>query len=199
MEKQIELIPFLARIVAETTTLHSDDFQIDKNRLGEAVYRRELEDRTFLWMARPSGTQLVFERNAFLKGTDDHIIWTHYADMSRGIQAYRVIVKDGCRDAPLGTVRKLNYPEQVKRVMANAIHAERIEFTYPSGEMHEVTTEKYRQEREWLFYEYGMPSRTRYCPHDEHELQCVLAAEQLCQKKRQTKTAKKSPKSPARE
>lgn len=199
MEKQIELLPFLRGIVEQTTTHFSEDFKIDAIRLGEAAFRSEPEDRTFLWMARPLGTQLVFERNAFLKETDDYIVWTHYADMPNGIQAYRVVVQGGNRDAPLGTVRKLNYLEQVKRVIANALHAERIEFTYPSGEMREVAVEKYRQEREWLFYEYGMPSRTRYCPYDENELQHVLAAEQLCQKKRQRKTTKKLPKNPTRE
>lgn len=199
MEKQIELIPFLEGIVTQTTTHHSKDFEVDRIRLGEAAFKPDPEDRTFLWMARPTGTQLVFERNAFLKETDDHIIWTHYADMSGGIQAYRVVVLGGNRDMPKGTVRKLNYPEQVKRVMTKALHAERIEFTYPSGEVRDVAVEKYRQEQERLFYGYGMPSCTRYCPHDENELQCVLAAEQLCQQKRQTKAKKKPPKSPTRE
>lgn len=88
MGKQIELLPFLSGIVAQTTTHYSKDFQIDAIRLGEAAFKPELEDRTFLWMARPTGTQLVFERNVFLKETDDHEIWTHYADMSGGIQAF---------------------------------------------------------------------------------------------------------------
>lgn len=85
MEKQIELLPFLKGIVEQTTTHYSEDFQIDAICLGEAVFRSEPEDRTFLWMARPLGTQLVFERNAFLKETDDYIVWTHYADMPEGI------------------------------------------------------------------------------------------------------------------
>lgn len=199
MGKRIELLPFLSGIVEQTTTHYSEDFQIDAARLNKATFKSRLENRTFLWMARPTGTQLVFERNVFLKETDDHVIWTHYADKSKGIQAYRVVVQGGNRNAPLGTVRKLNYPEQVKRVMANALRAERIEFTYPSGEMREVAIEKYMQEREWFFHEYGMPSRTRYCPYDEHKLQGVLAAEQLYQQKRQAKATKKPPKGPLRE
>lgn len=156
MGRQIELLPFLSGIVKQTATHYAEDFKIDTIRLNEAIFKSRLESRTFLWMARPLGTQLVLERNVFLKETDDHRIWTHYADMSEGIQAYRVVVQGGNREGPLGTVRKLNYPEQVKRVMANALHAERIEFTYPSGERRGIAIEKYRQEREWLFYKYGM-------------------------------------------
>ena len=199
MGRQIEILPFISCILIHTATHYAEDFKIDTIRLNEAIFKSRLESRTFLWMARPLGTQLVLERNVFLKETDDHRIWTHYADMSEGIQAYRVVVQGGNREGPLGTVRKLNYPEQVKRVMANALHAERIEFTYPSGERRGIAIEKYRQEREWLFYKYGMPCHTLYCPHDENELQCVLAAEQLCQKKRQTKAKKKPPKGPSRE
>lgn len=151
MGRQIELLPFLSGIVKQTATHYAEDFKIDTIRLNEAIFKSRLESRTFLWMARPLGTQLVLERNVFLKETDDHRIWTHYADMSEGIQAYRVVVQGGNREGPLGTVRKLNYPEQVKRVMANALHAERIEFTYPSGERRGIAIEKYRQEREWLF------------------------------------------------
>ena len=187
MEKEIELFPFLKQVVEQTTTHYKEDFQIDMTTLGEAVYRRDLDQRTFLWMARPLGTNLVLERNAFLRETDGHKIWTHYADMSEGIQAYRIVVNGGRRDTPVGTVHKLNYPEQVKRVMANALHAVRIELEYADGQVRGVPQEKYREEREWLFIEYGMPRLIRYCPENEHELENVIAAERLCQKKRQAK------------
>lgn len=187
MEKEIELFPFLKRVVDHTTTLYKEDFQIDMINLGEAVYKRDLDQRTFLWMARPLGTNMVLERNAFLRETDDHKTWTHYADMSKGIQAYRVVVNGGRKDAPVGTVHKLNYPEQVKRVMANALHAVRIELAYADGQVRGVPREEYRKEREWLFMEYGMPTLIRYCPENEYELESVLAAEKRCQKKRQAK------------
>ena len=198
MEKEIELLPFLERVMKRTTKHYQEDFHSDFARLQRAAKDPE-DEHIFYWMARPCGTWIVTERDAFLKGSFGHAAWTHYADMAAGIRAYRVTVTGRNDDMPLGTVRKLDYPEQVKRVMANALHAERIEFTYPSGERRGIAIEKYRQEREWLFYKYGMPCHTLYCPHDENELQCVLAAEQLCQKKRQTKAKKKPPKGPSRE
>lgn len=197
MTREIELLPFLKQVVDRTTTHYKDDFQIDIVTLGDAVYRRDWDQRTFLWMARPLGTNLVLERNAFLRETDGHKIWTHYADMSEGIQAYRVVVNGGITSAPVGTVHKLNYPEQVKRVMANAIHSVRIELEYADGQVRGVPEEEYRKEREWLFMEYGMPRLIRHCPQDEQELQNILAAEKLFQRKRQT-TRKNPKRTPAR-
>lgn len=197
MEKEIELFPFLKQVVEQTTTHYKEDFQIDMIALGDAVYKRDLDQRTFLWMARPLGTNLVLERDAFLRETNGHKIWTYYADMSKGIQAYRVVVNGGRKDAPVGTVHKLNYPEQVKRVMANAIHAVRIELTFADGQVYSVPVEKYREEREWITTVYGTSRLFRYCPENEYDLENVIAAERLCEKKRRAK--RKSPtRTPAR-
>lgn len=190
MKDQIELIPFLKRVLERTTTHYQEDFQIDQRRLGEAVSEYEPEERTFYWMARPTGTQLVLERNTFLRGSIDHSIWTHYADMSEGIRAYRVLVNGGTREAPLGMVCKLNYPEQVKRVIANAVLTVRIEISYLAGGVHEIPMENNMRERERLFYEYGMYHRLRYCPADEQELQRVLRAERQQQRKKPSRASK---------
>lgn len=144
-------------------------------------------------MARPSGTWLVTERDTFLRGSDGHTIWTHYAGEPEGIKAYRIAVTGGSQERPLGTVRKLNYAQQVKRGEANALPAVRLELFFRSGQVREIAPERYMQEREWLFNEYGMLQYLRYCPESETELAQVLAAEHRCQKGRRTKTAAKKP------
>lgn len=194
MAEQIELIPFLEKILDRTTQHYKSDFQYDISRLQSAVSEPNAEYRTFYWMARPSGTWLVTERDAFLRGSDGHTIWTHYADEPQGIKAYRIVVTGGSKNAPVGTVRRLNYAEQVRRVEANALPAVRLELTFLSGQVREITPEKYTQEREWLFNEYGMTRYFRYCPESETELAQVLMAEHRCQKGRKPKaTNKKTP------
>lgn len=193
MAKQIELIPFLEKILDRTTQHYKSDFQYDISRLQSAALESDPERRTFYWMARPSGTWLVTERDAFLRGSDGHSIWTHYAGAPEGIKAYRIAVTGGNQDLPLGTVCKLNYAEQVKRVEANALPAVRIELFFQSGQVREIAPERYTQEREWLFNEYGMLQYLRYCPESETELAQVLTAEHHCQKRRHIKTAAKKP------
>ncbi len=187
MEKNVDILTFLKQILDKATLHYKSDFQYDISRLQNAVFESNTERRIFYWMARPSGTWLVTERDAFLRESDGHKIWTHYADKPQGIIAYRVVVTGGSRDTPVGTIRKLNYAEQVKRVETNALHAVRLEVTFASGQVREITPEKYKDEREWLFQEYGMPQYLRYCPENEAELTCVLAEEHRCQKQRHPK------------
>lgn len=197
MGKEIELIPFLERVMKKTATHYQGDFNYDAVRLRRAAEKQN-SDRIFYWMARPCGTWLVTERDAFLKGSDGHSIWTHYGDMAGGIQAYCVTVTGIYGDMPLGIVRKLDYPEQVKRVAAHAIPAVRVEITFMSGERREVPAEQYPNDREWLFNEYGMTKNIRYCPADEAELARILAVEHLAQKPVKPKAKKRTPRHGAR-
>lgn len=192
MEKEIELLPFLERVMKRTTKHYQEDFHSDFARLQRAAKDPE-DEHIFYWMARPCGTWIVTERDAFLKGSFGHAAWTHYADMAAGIRAYRVTVTGRNDDMPLGTVRKLDYPEQVKRVEAHALPAAKVEITFMSGQRREVPAERYEHEREWMFTEYGMTRYVRYCPEDEAELARVLAAEHRCQKRPRAKPAKKPP------
>jgi len=193
MEKQIELIPFLEGVLNSTTEHYKEDFEYDIIRLQDAVSEPLAEFRTFYWMARPCGTWTVTERNVFMRDSEDFKIWTQYADAPDGIQAYRVVVTGGTSDKPLGTVRKLNYPEQVKRVEKNALPAVRMEVIFMSGEIREVALDKYMQEREWLFNEYGVTKHIRYCPEDKYKLDLVMKEEHRLQQKRPAKAAAKKP------
>ena len=192
MAKEIELIPFLERIMKRTTIHYQEDFDRDCVRLRCAAKDPE-DNHAFYWMARPCGTWLVAERDAFLKGSFGHAVWTHYGSMTEGIQAYRVVVTGIQGDMPLGTVRTLNYPEQVKRVEAHALPAVKVKITFMSGQQQEVPVEQYENGRERLFWEHGPTQYARYCPENETELDRVLAAEHCCQKKPRAKSAKKPP------
>lgn len=199
MEKKVELLPFLEHVMERTTTCYKEDFQDDMVRLRGAVGETASANRTFYWMARPCGTYIVYERNVFLRGTNGHVIWTHYADMSNEIRAYRLVVTGGSYDTPMGTVHKINYPEQVKRVMASAIPAVKVEISFPSGQVLEMKIEEYETEQRRLFEKYGIPSHIRYCPADEGKLQAILALERECQKRRRSKTVRKPLERPSHE
>lgn len=192
MEKEIELIPFLERVMKRTTKHYQEDFNSDVVRLQRAA-KDSKDEHSFYWMARPCGTWLVAERDAFLKGSFGHAAWTHYADAAHSIRAYRVTVTGKNGNMPLGTVRKLNYSEQVKRVETHALPAVRVEIAFISGQQREVSVEQYENNREQLFWEYGPIRYARYCPKDEAELARVLAAEHCCQKRPRAKSAKKPP------
>lgn len=90
MEKKADIIPILEGIVEENTKSYRSDFTLDAERLTAAMLEPVPENRVFLWMSRPCGTWLFWEREVFLKDTRAHITWTHpdYIAQADRIKAY---------------------------------------------------------------------------------------------------------------
>lgn len=197
MEQEISLIAFLCEVVSRNTQHYRKDFELDAQKIRDALSKSRQDERVFYFMSRPSGTWCVLERDAFLRGSDGYKIWTHYADMPDGIEAYCVAVTGRRGTAPMGHVVKLNYRTQVQRVIKAAIPFEDVELTFNSGEQLRMPMERYKRQREELFFEYGTIKHLRCCPKSEAELYRVISMEHRFQKGWRPKT-KKRPDTPAR-
>lgn len=75
-----DIIATLRAIVNKNTKLYKEDFKQDIKIFREAAKNPDTpeEKRTFLWLSRPMGTYCVPEREAFIKGTQSHAVWTFY-------------------------------------------------------------------------------------------------------------------------
>ncbi len=133
MQKEIDLLSFLSRVTEKNTKHYRSDFLYDSKNLQKAAQAVSPEERCFFWMSRPSGTWCVLEREAFIRGSSAHNIWTHYADEPEGIIAYRVNVIGEKGRIVVGTVHPLDYREQVRRVLTHAIPATLVTLRYESG------------------------------------------------------------------
>lgn len=130
MGREISLIAFLDEVVSRNTQHYKKDFELDAQKLRDALNSPYMDEWIFYFMSRPNGTWCVLERDAFLRDSDGYKIWTHYADMPDGIEAYRVIISGRRGTAPMGHVVKLNYREQVQRVIKAAIPFDDVELTF---------------------------------------------------------------------
>ena len=92
MGKEISLIAFLDEVVSRNTQHYRKDFELDAQKLRDALNSPYMDERIFYFMSRPNGTWCVLERDVFLRDSDGYKIWTHYADMPNGIEAYRVTI-----------------------------------------------------------------------------------------------------------
>lgn len=129
MEKQIDLLKYLSRVVQENTRAYQEDFQYDVRKITESVRESHMEDRVFYWMSRPAGTWCVKERDVFLRESEGHAIWTHYAPVADEIRAFRIVVT-GLRDGvvvsaagearPGGAGKKRNVPCSTREILARA-------------------------------------------------------------------------------
>ena len=197
MGKEISLIAFLDEVVSRNTQHYKSDFELDAQKLRDALDSPNQDERVFYFMSRPNGTWCVLERDAFLRESDGYKIWTHYANMPAGIEAYRIVITGQCGTAPMGYVVKLNYREQVQRVIKAALPIENVELTFYSGEKVSLPPEQYRKRREELFWEYGVIRNFRNCPKSEAELYRIISMEHRLKKGWRPKV-KKRPETPAR-
>ena len=196
MEKKIDIIPFLAGIVEENTHSYQSDFEHDQLRLQEAMLEVSQENRTFLWMSRPCGTYCVLEREAFIKDTPAHIVWTYgdYVAEADQIKAYRVIVAPGYKGAfVLGAVKPLNYGEQVQRVIRNAIPAQSVEITFEDGKSQTMPYEEYSRGIYGQIAAHGKVEKQHFTVENEGELANILQTERMIPAVRKKRSQKKKP------
>ena len=85
-------------------------------------------------------------------------------------------------DIPLGTVVKINYREQVRRVIEKALPVEAVELTFYSREQITLPIDKYRNNQEQIFFDYGAIQHLRYIPKNEAELCRAILMEHRFQK-----------------
>ena len=183
MERTNDVLAFLGAVVQQNTAHYQSDFEYDKEQLREAAEKPDISDRTFYWMSRDSGTWCVKEREVFLRGTTAHNIWTHYETGNKDFKAYRVVIT-GEQDGKLtGNLYRLNYAEQIRRVMASAlpihhvsgVYADGETFCFPYSEMMQNSETKMAIER------HGGIERLRYEPENEQELSDLIEREHRTQ------------------
>ena len=188
MERQIEIIPFLSRVVQENTHAYQEDFDYDVRKIARAVY----------WMSRPCGTWCVKERDVFLRETEEHAIWTYYESEPDGIRAYRIGITGHRDGAAIGNVFPLHYREQVQRIQQAALPVSTVEITYPNGHTSKLTYAEFEKCRRHLYERYGKPERIRYAPENEAELTKRIMLEHRFQKGWKRKNRTQAPKAPSR-
>lgn len=182
MEKRIDLLDYLSRVVLENTHAYQEDFQYDVQKIVGSVRESNMEDRTFYWMSRPSGTWCVKERDVFLRESEGHSIWTHYESVADEIRAFRIVVI-GLRDGiVVGDIHPLNYKEQVQRIKQAALPIATVEITYPSGYTARMTFAELEKCRGNLYDRYGRPQRIRYAPENEADLTRAIMLEHRFEK-----------------
>lgn len=188
-DAQPDLLAYLAEIVRRNTHSYTSDFDIDMKTLWNSAAETEPERRTFLWMSRPHGTWCVLEREVFLDDTSANCIWTHYANQSSGILAYRVLVAGIQSGKLFGIVSPINYEKQVQRVLRCALPVKWVQYVDEAGQLCKMPYSDFQSST--LPYDRNI-KRIRYLPEVEAALQQLLLyehqAEQPGKKHQRTKS-----------
>ena len=173
--EDVDVFASLEAIMKQNTGFYQSDFDIDKQIIAEKAASPNKEDKTLLWLSRPSGTYCFRERDVFIKDTAPNNTWRFYKEQTRDpILAYAVELT-GVRDGKIkGNLYELDYEKHYERVKDNTVDAGTVTLVYEQG------TREQPAERPFDGYpdpQLGKFERFEIQPKDPEALQSLLREE----------------------
>ena len=133
--ENVDVLAALEQLMRQNTAFYRSDFEIDKEIIGRATVSDKAEDKTLLWMSRPSGTHCFRESDVYLQGTRQHNTWKFYGEQTRDrVLAYAVELTGKVRGVIRGNLYELDYPQHFRHVAAEAVQADNIILHYEKGD-----------------------------------------------------------------
>ena len=80
--ENVDVLAAQEQLMRQNTAFYQSDFEIDKEIIGRAAASDKAEDKTLLWMSRPSGTHCFRESDVYLQGTRQHNTWKFYGEQT---------------------------------------------------------------------------------------------------------------------
>ena len=132
--ENVDVLASLEAILKQNTGFYQSDFDIDKQIIAEKAASPNKEDKTLLWLSRPSGTYCFRERDVFISDTAPHNTWRFYKEQTRDhILAYAVELT-GVQDRKIkGNLYELDYEKHYERVKDNTLAAGTVTLVYEHG------------------------------------------------------------------
>ena len=138
--EDMDVFASLHAIMKQNTGFYQSDFEIDKEIIQKAAASPDREDRTLLWLSRPSGTHCFRERDVFLKDTRPYNTWKFHGEQTRDrILAYAVELTGRERGKIRGNLYELDYAAHFRHVREQALPADIVTLFYERGERSQPT------------------------------------------------------------
>jgi hypothetical protein len=173
--EDVDVFASLEAIMKQNTGFYQSDFDIDRQIIAEKAASPNKEDKTLLWLSRPSGTYCFRERDVFIKDTAPNNTWRFYKEQTRDpILAYAVELT-GVQDGKIkGNLYELDYEKHYERVKDNTVDAGTVTLVYEQG------TREQPADRRFDGYpapQLGEFERFEVQPKDPEALQSLLREE----------------------
>lgn len=133
--ENVDVLAALEQLMRQNTAFYRNDFEIDKEIIGRAAASDKAEDRTLLWMSRPSGTHCFGKVMCTCKAprSTTHGSFTGSRPVTR-VLAYAVELTGKVRGVIRGNLYELDYPQHFRYVAAEAVQADNIILHYEKGD-----------------------------------------------------------------
>ena len=173
--EDVDVLASLEAIMKQNTGFFQSDFDIDRQIIAEKAASPNKEDKTLLWLSRPSGTYCFRERDVFIKDTAPNNTWRFYKEQTRDLILAYVVELTGVQDGKIkGNLYELDYERHYERVKDNTVDAGTVTLVYEQG------TREQPAERHFDGYpdpKLGKFERFEIQPKDPEALQSLLREE----------------------
>lgn len=175
--ENVDIVASLDQIMKQNTGFYQTDLECDKKVIADALASSQKEDKTFLWLSRPSGTYCFRERDVFLNGTGANLTWRFYQEQVRRdrILAYAIELTGKEHGEIRGNLYELDYVKHYKRVKETGLRADNNRLIYEHGEKVIPAEQRYLIGRDDA--ELGKFKGYEALPHDPDALQTLLLEE----------------------
>ena len=164
----------------QNTGFYQSDFEIDKEIIQKAAASPNREDKTLLWLSRPSGTHCFRERDVFLKDTRPYNTWKFHGEQTRDrILAYAVELTGRERGKIRGNLYELDYAAHVERMQKLTVPVETVAVTFKDDATFYLPFRSYRREAIPLEEKHGEVVSVSYLPENAVELDMILRRERF--------------------
>ena len=120
--ENVDVLAALEQLMRQNTAFYRNDFEIDKEIIGRAAASDKAEDRTLLWMSRPSGTHCFRESDVYLQGTRQHNTWKFYGEQTRDrVLAYAVELTGKVRGVIRGNLYEPDWNLRTEQLVRMAV------------------------------------------------------------------------------
>lgn len=178
--ENIDLIDALRRITDIHTQNYKEDFDIDRKLIRELAVSGSPADKNLLWLSRPNGTNLMREREVYIRGTTENATWQHYHEQSGDpILAYHVEITGEKDGVVMGNLTEVDYAAHAKRLADLTVTIEKVAVTFDEDSTYYLPFKNYRAEmgRIILDGEHNKITSVAYLPESERELSMILHRE----------------------
>ena len=172
--EDVDVLASLEAIMKQNTGFFQSDFDIDKQIIAEKAASPNKEDKTLLWLSRPSGTYCFRERDVFIKDTAPNNTWRFYKEQTRDpILAYAVELT-GVEDGKIkGNLYELDFEKHYERVKENAVDEGNVMLVFEHGTREQTTGRRYDNPDP----QFGKFETFEIQPKDPEALQSLLQEE----------------------
>ena len=132
--EDVDVFASLEAIMKQNTGFYQSDFDIDRQIIAEKAASPNKEDKTLLWLSRPSGTYCFRERDVFIKDTAPNNTWRFYKEQTRDLILAYAVELTGVQGGKIkGNLYELDYEKHYERVKDNTVDAGTVTLVYEQG------------------------------------------------------------------